>query len=114
MATVVYFVPFEIETYVPITIDTITCQAREKWILSDNSDVATLNRLLNPGNDAKFDSARVRVKISASNETYFIDAEGVVLTDKHSFKIDKIAFVKFAESLTKKQRHLFKMHHCEN
>ena len=106
----VYFIPFEIETYVPITTATIVCEAREKWTITDASQVTRLTSLLSQGKEAPFNDRRVRVQVSRGNQNYYIDSEGVVLKGKSSYRINKVEFVQFAESLRAGQRQSLKGH----
>lgn len=95
----VYYVPFRIETYVPVTQGTIICQAREIWTISNEAHVSRLRNLLKPEDQARFEGKRVRAKISDGGEDTYIDAEGVALRGKVSFRIDKVGFESFARSL---------------
>lgn len=108
-ATTVYFVPFEIETYIPITQATITSQAWEKWTVSSKSKNSILIALLKNGTEEKFDESRVRCLILLGKQTYFVDANGVAsTTGKLGIKIDKVIFVKFRDSLHADQRKILK------
>ena len=90
----VYFVPFEIETYVPITQATIISQAWEKWTISSQSQTSSLIALLNHGDEWKFDESRVRGLVVSENQTFFVDANGVASANgKLGIKIDKSLFL---------------------
>ena len=104
----VYFVPFEIETYVPITRDTIISDAWEKWSLSSESEASRLLALLNHGNQDKFDEGNVRALVLYGHHRYFVDSNGVALGEKSSVKIDKARFVSFGASLRADQRQTLK------
>jgi len=107
--TTVYFVPFEIETYVPITKATIISQAWEKWTISSESQTSSLIALLNHGDERTFDENRVRGLILSGNQTFFVDANGVASTKgKLGIRIDKVMFVKFRDSLRTDQRKILK------
>ena len=107
--TTVYFVPFEIETYVPITQATIISQAWEKWTISSKSQTSSLIALLNHGDEETFDDNRVRGLILSGNQTFFVDANGVASTKgKLGIRIDKAVFVKFRDSLHADQRKMLK------
>ena len=107
--TTVYFVPFEIETYVPITQATIISQAWEKWTISSKSQTSSLIALLNHGDEETFDENRVRGLILSGNQTFFVDANGVASTKgKLGIRIDKAMFVKFRDSLHADQRKILK------
>jgi len=107
--TTVYFVPFEIETYVPITQATIISEAWEKWTISSKSKTSSLIALLNHGDEETFDENRVRGLILSGNQTFFIDANGVASTNgKLGLRIDKARFVRFRDSLHPDQRKILK------
>ena len=95
----VYFVPFEVETYVPITPSTIRASAWEKWTIRAESRISQLLDLLDHGDKAQFDEKRVRGEVIVKNHTYFVDANGVVVRNKLAVRIDKAQLVKFRESL---------------
>ena len=94
-----YFVPFEVETYVPITQTTIMSSAWEKWTISSKSEIARLSTLLNRGEDDKFDRNRVRGLVLINKQTYFIDSNGVALMRKASVRIDRDQFGSFRDLL---------------
>ena len=108
----VYFVPFQLETYLPITPLTIKCQAKEKWLLTDQSQIDRLLELFGKGNTANFDDRRVRVLISSDNFNIFVDSNGVALMDGKSIKVDKYEFENFAKSLDSNQRQF--LHNLQN
>jgi hypothetical protein len=112
--TTVYFVPLEIETYVPITRATVISQAWEKWTISSKSQTSSLIALLNHGDEETFDENRVRVLILSGNQTFFIDANGVASTKgKLGIGIDKAMFIKFRDSLHTDQRKILKRKEVE-
>jgi len=112
--TTVYFVPFQIETYVPITRVTVVSQAWEKWTISSKSQTSSLIALLNRGDEETFDEYRVRVLILSGNQTFFIDANGVASTKgKLGIGIDKAMFIKFRDSLHTDQRKILRKEESE-
>jgi len=116
--TTVYFIPFEVETYAPVTPATIISQAWEKWTISSEPETSRLINLLNLGNQADFDEKRVRGLVISDNQTYFIDSNGVVIRKGklYMFKekgelgitIEKTAFVEFRDSLRADQRQMLR------
>ena len=100
---IVYFIPFQVETLVPVTFSTITCKADEIWQLSDRA-ASHLASIIVPIEKATFDEYRVRIKIVSSNASYFIDTNGVVLKNGESFQISKEMFNRFVISIPKKKR----------
>jgi hypothetical protein len=110
----VYFVPFALQTYVPITESTIVCDAWEIWTLSDTSKVSSLLGLVTKGsNGAVFDEKNIRVKIIRSNEPYYIDSEGTVLKGRSTFSVDRAKFANFAETLAPGERQRNLRSSCE-
>ena len=103
-AVVVYFIPFEIETYVPVTQETIVSSAWEKWTISSKDEISYLIELLNSGKKGDFDGKRVRGFVCINNQNYFIDSNGVVLKGKLSIQMDKAKFLKFRNSLRDDQK----------
>jgi|ERR1700674_3726042 len=108
--TTVYFVPFEVETYVPITRATITSLAWEKWTISSKSETSRLISLLNQGDKGNFDENKVRCLVLSGDQTHFIDSNGVVVQEQArvSVRIDKAGFLKFRDSLRADQRQILR------
>lgn len=102
---VVYFYPFEIEPYAPITRENIVSQAWEKWTISSESQVQLLIPLLTSGGRAEFDNNRVRALICIKDQIFYMDAMGVVSTRDNSYVgVDKDAFIRFRNSLHSGER----------
>ena len=107
--TTVYFIPFEVETYIPVTRATIISQAWEQWTISSKSQTASLIALLNHGDEETFDEFRVRGLVLSGNQTFCIDTNGVASTKgKLGIRIDKAMLVKFRDSLRADQRRTLK------
>jgi hypothetical protein len=115
--TKVYLIPFEVETYVPVTRDSIACEAHEVWTFSKAAQTRRLLVFLSGGTAVdggtaiRFDEKRVRVKVSSSNRTAFVDSDGVVAQDKTT-RIDKREFVELLKTLAGKPQALDKRPHC--
>jgi len=109
--TTVYFIPFQVETYVPITPENITDQAWEKWNISTKRHSQRLLAIINHGHSAAFDRNRVRALVVSDGKKYFIDTNGVMVPqsrDSGGVTIDKAAFIKFRDSLRADQRQVLK------
>ncbi len=105
--TTVYFVPFEIETYAPITQAEIIPLAWEKWTISSEAETSRLITSLSQGDEEKFDENKVRALVLSDEQKYFIDSNGVVLKrGKLGNRIDKAAFIQFRDSLRADQRQM--------
>ncbi len=104
-AATVYFIPFQVETYIPVTEETIVSQAWEKWTTSSKSEISRLTTLLEHGSESKFDGNRVRAMVLLDGQRYLIDSNGVVKTKgRASIRIDKGKFIEFLTSLRASQR----------
>lgn len=105
----VFFVPLDVETYVPITPETIMSQAWEKWAISPGAETSRLLQLLSPGTKGTFDANRTRVMIIFKRQVYCVDSNGVARAKSGSdFRIDKSALAKFRDSLPARERQILK------
>lgn len=104
----VYFIPFRVETYVPITRATIRSLAWEKWTISSNDESSRLINLLGHGVEATFDEGKVRGMVLADNKTYFLDSNGVVSQGNVGIQLNKDEFVKFQDLLRADERQILK------
>lgn len=103
--TVVYFFPFDIDTYIPITTETIKGTATQKWTLTDTSHVSHLLLILNQGDKARFDNENVRAAVFTHGQIYYLNRDGVVKNGKYSYKINMNDFWKFRASLSEQEMH---------
>jgi hypothetical protein len=87
-ALTVYFIPYAVDTYVPVTPDDITCRAWEKWTITDATQASNLISLLTHGEKGDFSGRLVRMLVSSENKNYYVDQTGVVLVGKSTHKID--------------------------
>jgi hypothetical protein len=84
----IYFVPFEIETYVPITMNDIESKSKyEIWFYGEHAFCNKIQRLLESNKtNAKIDNKVIRLKVEIfKNEgiiAYYVDQEGVVVKNK--------------------------------
>jgi hypothetical protein len=86
----IFYIPFDIKTYSPITINKIEHSAfvqanlREKWGISDlMSCIERTNRI-------EFNDQMVRLKVIVSGETYYFDSFGNgVLNSSIGVKLNK-------------------------
>jgi len=95
----IYLIPFEIETYEPVTRASIVCDAHEVWEVSDLKQAQTLIEFLRNGDATHFDEKRIRVKVLASNLAFYIDAQGAALENDLVRRIDREQFVRRLISL---------------
>jgi hypothetical protein len=95
-----YFIPLDIETYTPITTETIESRSFERWCLSSSSEVDHLLSILTGEGHVNFSASRVRMKVVSPNATRFVDANGTVSSDgRTGARIDAKALQKFRDSL---------------
>ena len=96
----VYFIPFDIETYAPVTTRTIESRAFEEWCLSSHADFDHVLTILAGKEKRSFDADRVRMKLVARGTKLFVDANGVVSSDGHmGAQIDLVELQLFRGSL---------------
>ena len=107
----VYFIPFEVETYIPVTVATIECKAHEVWLLSRKNAIY-LSSIIAPVEEKEFDERKVRIKIIGDGRPYYIDSSGVVLKGALNFQIDKIKFNRLSGSIVKKRRKIVTSQVC--
>lgn len=106
-AATVYFVPLEVETYIPITRTTIASQADEKWTISSKRKKERLAAILDHGAEAAFDENRVRVLVVIDGNSYFVDANGVVHKDgREDTRLDQNELYKLRDSLRTRERQI--------
>ena len=99
----VYSIPFEIDTYVPVTAKTIACAAWQKWVISDATQASKLGAILRSGPKAKFDDHLVRMLISTDRTNYYVDQKGVALMNYSASKVDLKKLDEFGKSLKPNQ-----------
>lgn len=102
--TTVLVIPFDVETYIPVTVSTIECNAWERWTITDRDQARRLIALLTQGDSAFFDSQRVRVAVLQGASRYYVDTNGVVLDGIVSHRLDRKTFQQLGEELTPGQR----------
>jgi len=107
---IVYFIPFEVETYVPVTRETIVGQAWEKWTLDSDFAVVGLLSQIDGEEQLKFNQNRVRALVISEGQQAFVDASGIVsMAGKTgTYRIDKAAWSKIQSSLRIDQRKLMR------
>ena len=94
----VYFLPFEIETYVPVTADTVECDAHEVWQIKDSQQSARLLGLLR-NDDSRVDPKRIRAKIVSPGKTFLVDSAGVATDGESRYRLDLPGFLQLREDL---------------
>jgi hypothetical protein len=102
VATTIYYLPFNTETYSPVTTSSIECAAKNTWIVSDYAKLKELSAILDTVDNEsslKFDANRVRVKIVKGFQVTYLDANGVANDQDRNSKINKTAFSKLLTSL---------------
>lgn len=77
----IYFVPFAIETYIPITMDEIVDKAHHViWFSKEHPLISKLRRLLTSAiSTARVDNDVIRLKVSFQGQQFFVDKDGVVV-----------------------------------
>lgn len=81
------YIPFEVQTYVPVTIKDIENRAFYKFEVAENSELSIkLINILHNDNPGTFDYKMVRLKVQKGNKIYYVDSKGNI---KVSMKITK-------------------------
>jgi hypothetical protein len=103
----VYFVPFQVDTYVPITEATIRARAWERWHISSKDTLARLLNSMTEAKGAQFDEDRVRVLVVRSDDQiYSIDCNGIGRKGATAIRINKATFLNFRDSLGPGEREI--------
>jgi hypothetical protein len=107
---VIYFIPFEVQTYIPITKNTIISSAWEKFEISDKTTSNRFIRLFvrHNNNKIEFDEKNVRILVVHKKDYYFVDMNGVAVKNDMLFRIDKIKFLQLRDSVPSTGRHAIK------
>lgn len=107
---IIFYLSFDVDTYVPVTIDSIEKEAACRFVLRGDSQAAsTLRRAVENVGEGDFDGRVVRVKASGLvEETVFIDVDGGVLfgtgrAERRLAEGDFTAVKALLESLAKEQ-----------
>jgi hypothetical protein len=104
----VYYIPFAVETYVPVTKDSIVCDAWEKWTIADKTQAADLVSFLTRGESGDFKDRFVRMLVTGSDGAYYIDHNGVALVGQVTHKLDLKRIADFKKSLSPNEISTFK------
>jgi hypothetical protein len=99
-ALTAYFIPLEVDTYLPVTPASIACAAWEKWTLADATHASDLIALVSHGEKGEFDDHRVRMMIFKNDKVYYVDQNGVALAENSAHKIDPKKIADFRRSLS--------------
>lgn len=99
----IYAIPFEIETYLPVTKETIREKTWEEFELVDDAQIKKFWTLFNNKNKGKFDHDKIRCLIVANDRRHFIDADGNVFGGGIMYSsINKKQFEEFLQILQSK------------
>ena len=89
----IYFIPFSIETYVPITINDIVDKSLYViWFTKDHPLIPYFQRTLQMSpTKRKLDDRVIRMKVEFGQNTFFVDKEGGVLNKESgkSYRLSK-------------------------
>jgi len=83
----IYFIPFNVQTYVPVTMNNIEEKAFHVFEITNNSKLAIkLIRMLDQDNYGILDDKMIRLKLQNRDKIYYVDSKGNI---KVSTKISK-------------------------
>lgn len=100
----VFYIPFSVQTYAPVTPSTIEASAFEIWTVSGDMAVSELLAALRDGAPATFDPRVVRVLVLVDGQRYYVDADGVASHEGGSLKIDRRMFDRLRASLPERNQ----------
>jgi hypothetical protein len=100
----IYYVPIGVETYAPITSETIRSAAQEKWVITEPSRIQQLLSILRGGTPHPFDDADVRAVIYYGDDTFFLNRAGEVKSHLGSKLINVSGFSKFYSTLRSEEK----------
>ena len=85
---IVFWVPLEIETYLPVTAKNIEQRAFKIVAIRNERQAGQVISLIRRSNQ-RIEAGRIRIKISTDTEFYNFDAEGIGVSSKgEAVKID--------------------------
>lgn len=103
-----YFIPFEIQTYLPVTMEDIENKSSKRiWFSGDHAFCTWIQEALQSKRiDAKIDSNNIRLKVEIVDKNnfvrsiYYVDSKGKVLKDgKKTFLLSEAVMKKIAEDI---------------
>ncbi len=103
---VIYYIPFHVETYVPVTPETIEATAHQKVVLYRESEL--LNRLKDELTDnqipGRFDDRTVRLKVRLKRRVFLVDSDGGVKAEGGEYKINPDTIEDLVRKLTQQDK----------
>lgn len=109
-STVLYYIPFQIETYTATTPETIRDKAHFRVRIKSKADIVTLLDVLaaKGAQGSELDRKRVRlaIEIEGNNNSFMVDAEGNVSDGKSEYALGALRFQelkRFMDRMTEKQ-----------
>jgi hypothetical protein len=91
---IIYYLSFDVETFLPVGVDTIEKEADCRFVVAIDSDVAgKLNALFSRELRGQFNNEVVRVKvIGPSDDPIFVDRDGGILRGTREGRLTSTAF----------------------
>lgn len=96
-----YYIPFQIETYEPITLQNIKDKATVKGVVMDDDALTLLRLLADKKQVATFDKKRVRLLVETKDgkNPIFVDAEATVFNGESEYALNPKAFTALKKCL---------------
>lgn len=92
---VLFYLPFEVRTYIPVTIKDIERRCDYIKVVTNKNDVVQIKKLIIPLNTSVFDENMVRVKLIFKENTFYVDENGYATDIKNAFyKVEPETFEK--------------------
>jgi hypothetical protein len=88
----IYYIPFKVETYIPVTIDDIEKRAFYSFKVPESSKLTIeLKKLLNANIPGTFNNKAVRLKVIEGSNIYYVDSLGNI------YNLNKITKTKLGD-----------------
>jgi len=101
----IYYIPFKVETYVPVTTNDIESRAIYIFEVPNDSELAIkLTKMLEQDNHGAFDNKKVRLKVRSDDKIYYIDSEGHVMVSMKISQCNKEDIEKVIKEMISKYK----------
>jgi hypothetical protein len=91
----IHYLPFEVRTFLPVTINNIEKAGKLKKNITNFKKIAVLRQLINHVDTIHFDYSMVRAKLIFSDNIFYIDEKGNTIdTSGIKYYINPVSFGK--------------------
>ena len=100
----IYYIPFDTETYTPVTMSDVEQRAHFRLVVSDAKTKKGLINRMKVDPRARFDSQKVRAKIISPDKEYYVDSFGVAIQGSEKFTTNASDLNKVLDHLVRKNK----------